>query len=82
LADNKRCHLVTFAKTSIVVHFSSSTILIIMSEDKSFWSDFRNDLKKYINDIASKYIIEGETSDLAICLPKPFLPKLMPVMKI
>ncbi|MDR0579096.1 MAG: DNA recombination protein RmuC, partial [Campylobacteraceae bacterium] len=37
-----------------------------MSEDKSFQSDFRNDLKKHINDIASKYIIKGETSDLAI----------------
>jgi DNA recombination protein RmuC len=37
-----------------------------MNEDKSFQGDFRNDLKKHINDIASKYIIKGETSDLAI----------------
>ncbi|MDR0761645.1 MAG: DNA recombination protein RmuC [Campylobacteraceae bacterium] len=37
-----------------------------MSEDKSFQNDFRNDLKKHINDIASKYIIKGETSNLAV----------------
>ena len=37
-----------------------------MSEDKSFQGEFRNNLKKHINDISSKYIIQGQTAEIAI----------------
>lgn len=37
-----------------------------MCEDKTFKNEFRNSIKKHINDISSKYIIEGETSSIAI----------------
>jgi DNA recombination protein RmuC len=37
-----------------------------MSEDKNFQSEFRNNLKKHINDISSKYIIQGQTAGIAI----------------
>ena len=37
-----------------------------MSEDKSFQNEFRNNLKKHINDISTKYIIQGQTASIAI----------------
>ncbi|WP_024955689.1 DNA recombination protein RmuC [Sulfurospirillum arcachonense] len=37
-----------------------------MVEDKTFTSDFRQNIKKHVNDIASKYIIKGTTADMAI----------------
>ncbi len=37
-----------------------------MNEDKSFQGEFRNNLKKHINDISSKYIIQGQTAGIAI----------------
>ncbi|MFV0482460.1 MAG: DNA recombination protein RmuC [Campylobacteraceae bacterium] len=37
-----------------------------MSEDKAYVGDFRANLKKHINDISSKYIINSETSNMAI----------------
>ncbi|MDD3462954.1 MAG: DNA recombination protein RmuC [Sulfurospirillaceae bacterium] len=37
-----------------------------MIEDKKFTSDFKQNIKKHVNDIASKYIINGVTADMAI----------------
>ncbi len=37
-----------------------------MVEDDSFKSSFKQNIKKHINDIASKYIIKGTTADMAI----------------
>jgi DNA recombination protein RmuC len=37
-----------------------------MIDDKKFTSDFRQNIKKHVNDIASKYIIKGTTADMAI----------------
>jgi DNA recombination protein RmuC len=37
-----------------------------MVEDKGFQGEFRTDLKKHINDIATKYIIDGETANIAV----------------
>ena len=36
------------------------------SERKQFARDFKSNVKKHINDISSKYIIQGQTSDQAI----------------
>lgn len=36
------------------------------SERKQFTRDFKSNVKKHINDISSKYIIQGQTSDQAI----------------
>lgn len=36
------------------------------SERKQFAKDFKSNVKKHINDISSKYIIQGQTSDQAI----------------
>ena len=35
-------------------------------EDKKYTADFRQNIKKHINDIADKYIINGETADIAV----------------
>ncbi|MBE0490904.1 MAG: DNA recombination protein RmuC [Sulfurospirillum sp.] len=37
-----------------------------MIEDKKFASEFKQNIKKHINDIAQKYIIKGTTADIAI----------------
>lgn len=37
-----------------------------MIEDEKFTIDFRQNIKKHVNDIASKYIIKGTTADMAI----------------
>lgn len=37
-----------------------------MVEDAKFASQFKQNIKKHINDIASKYIIQGVTADMAI----------------
>ena len=37
-----------------------------MIEDEKFTSDFRQNIKKHVNDIALKYIIKGTTADMAI----------------
>jgi DNA recombination protein RmuC len=37
-----------------------------MVEDDSFKSSFKQNIKKHINDISSKYIIKGKTADMAI----------------
>ncbi len=39
---------------------------IKMRDNKGFESEFKQNIKKHINDIASKYIIKGITSDMAI----------------
>ncbi len=39
---------------------------IKMRDDKGFESEFKQNIKKHINDISSKYIIKGITSDMAI----------------
>ncbi len=37
-----------------------------MTQDSSFASEFKQNIKKHINDISSKYIIKGTTADMAI----------------
>jgi DNA recombination protein RmuC len=37
-----------------------------MIEDAKFTSEFKQNIKKHINDISSKYIIKGTTADMAI----------------
>jgi len=37
-----------------------------MIEDEKFASEFKQNIKKHLNDIASKYIIKGTTADMAI----------------
>lgn len=37
-----------------------------MIEDTKFTSDFKQNIKKHINDISDKYIIKGTTADIAI----------------
>ena len=37
-----------------------------MLEDTKFKSEFKQNIKKHVNDIASKYIIKGTTADIAI----------------
>ena len=37
-----------------------------MIEDEKFTSEFKQNIKKHVNDIASKYIIKGTTADMAI----------------
>mgnify|MGYP003571733030 CR=1 FL=1 len=37
-----------------------------MMEDKKFTSEFRQNIKKHVNDISQKYIIQGTTADMAI----------------
>jgi len=37
-----------------------------MVEDEKFKSEFKQNIKKHINDISSKYIIKGQTADMAI----------------
>jgi len=37
-----------------------------MIDDKKFTSEFKQNIKKHVNDISSKYIIKGTTADMAI----------------
>lgn len=37
-----------------------------MIEDKKYTSEFKQNIKKHVNDIAEKYIIKGTTADMAI----------------